>query len=410
MEKDIRKLVNLCEQELTSREYTFNHHRMISMTWKNLIQWMTEREYYTFNEDIGFKYCDEILGSHDLSCIQKKDRIRLRAIRMLISYQKDGDFEFRTPSALRTFSGQSGQLMEAYLVHLRETVHQTEATISNKRFYLYAFNNYLEEHEIALNALNMDKIADFYSCQEYTLASRHNCNSTLRLFLRYAYDVGLTDQDVSIHILPDSYKNQRKLPTIYQEGEIRRILEAVDRASAIGKRDYVILLLASEYGWRSSDIVNFCFEQIDWDRNTISLIQHKTGSSVVYPLLSSVGNAVIDYLKHGRPKTEAQEIIVSCEPARRGKKLGAPTIHSIVTKYMRRANISHWQQKKHGPHSLRHSLATNMLKKNVSIPIISAVMGHQNTESTKVYLSVDFNRLKQCALPIPDLKTTFYEV
>ena len=190
----------------------------------------------------------------------------------------------------------------------------------------------------------------------------------------------------------------------------RRILEAVDRASAIGKRDYVILLLSSEYGWRSSDIVNFRFEQIDWDRNTISLSQHKTGSSVVYTLLSSVGNAVIDYLKHGRPKTEASEIIVSCETEKRGKKLSAPTVHSIVTKYIRRANISHWQQKKHGPHSLRHSLATNMLKKNISIPIISTVLGHQNTESTKVYLSVDFNRLKQCPLPIPRLKTVFYEV
>ena len=410
MEKEIRKLVNLCEQELTSREYTFNRHRIISTTWKDLIQWMEQREYDTFDEGIGFQYCDETLGSHDLSGIQKKDQLRLRAIRMLISYQKEGDFEFRTPSVLHIFSGQSGQLMEAYLDHLRETVHLTESTISNKRHYLYAFNNYLEEHEIALNDLNMDKIADFYSCQEYSLASRHNCNSTLRLFLRYAYDVGMTNQDGSIHILPDSYKNQRKLPTTYQEEEIRRILEAVDRASATGKRDYVILLLASEYGWRSSDIVNFSFEQIDWDRNTISLSQHKTGSSAVYPLLSSFGNAVIDYLKHGRPETEAPEIIVSCETAKRGKKLSTPTVHSIVTKYMRRANISHWQQKKHGPHSLRHSLATNMLKKNVSIPIISTVLGHQNTESTKVYLSVDFNRLKQCALPIPDLKTAFYEV
>lgn len=410
MENEIRKLVHLCEQELTSREYTFNHHRIISMTWENLIQWMTEREYDTFDEDVGFQYCDETLGAHDLSGIQKKDRLRLRAIRMLISYQKEGDFEFRTPSVLHTFSGQSGQLMVAYLDHLRETVHLAESTIANKRLYLYALNSYLEEHEIALNDLNMEKIADFYSYQEYSLASRHNCNSALRVFLRYAYDVGMTDQDGSIYILADSYKNQRKIPTTYQEEEIRRTLEAVDRASATGKRDYVILLLASEYGWRSSDIVNFSFEQIDWDRNTISLSQHKTGSSVVYPLLSSVGNAVIDYLKHGRPKTEAPEIIVSCEPAKRGKKLSRPTVHSIVTKYMRRANISHWQQKKHGPHSLRHSLATNMLKKNVSIPIISTVLGHQNTESTKAYLSVDFNRLKQCPLPIPNLKTVFYEI
>ncbi|WP_296561788.1 tyrosine-type recombinase/integrase, partial [uncultured Acetobacterium sp.] len=96
--------------------------------------------------------------------------------------------------------------------------------------------------------------------------------------------------------------------------------------------------------------------------------------------------------------------------AKRGKKLCKTTIHSIVAKYMRLANISHWKEKKHGAHSLRHSLATNLLKKNVPISIISTVLGHQNTESTKGYLAVDINRLRECPLPIPALATAFYEV
>lgn len=408
MERDIKKLVNLCEQELTSREYTFNRHRIISTAWDDLVQWMKQRRLETFDETIGYQYCDETFGSRVLSGIQKKDQVPLRAVRMLISYQKDGDFEFRTPSVQHSFAGHSGKLMEAYLDHLRETVCLAESTISNKRYYLYAFNHYLEEHELALKDVNVDSIVHFYTYQDYSLASKHNCNSTLRLFLRYAYDTGITDQDHSIHILSDSYNTQRKIPTTYQEEEIRQILDAVDRASAVGKRDYVILLLASEYGWRSSDIVNFSFDQIDWDNNAISLRQHKTGGTVVYPLLSSVGNALIDYLKHGRPVTEAQEIIVSSETVNRGKKLSTPTVHSIVSKYMRRANIRHWRQKKHGPHSLRHSLATNMLQKNIALPLISTILGHQNTESTKLYLSMDYKRLKQCALPIPELKTGIY--
>jgi len=76
---------------------------------------------------------------------------------------------------------------------------------------------------------------------------------------------------------------------------------------------------------------------------------------------------------------------------------------------MKVANIRHWKKKKHGPHALRHSLATNLLKKNTSIPIISTVLGHQNTESTKQYISVDFTRLKQCALPVPEIQTNFYK-
>jgi len=140
----------------------------------------------------------------------------------------------------------------------------------------------------------------------------------------------------------------------------------------------------------------------------ISFNQHKTDVPVNYPLIASIGNAIIDYLENGRPVTNAQEIIVSHESANKGKMLNRGTVHSIVSKYMRKANISHWKNKKHGAHALRHSLATNLLKKNVSMPLISTVLGHQTTESTKVYLSVDFKQLRQCALPIPPVKSAYY--
>ena len=73
------------------------------------------------------------------------------------------------------------------------------------------------------------------------------------------------------------------------------------------------------------------------------------------------------------------------------------------------ANIAHWKEKKHGPHSLRHSLATNMLKNGVSMPVISAVLGHQRTETTNIYLKVDTDRLALCAIPIPPVTSPFYK-
>jgi site-specific recombinase XerD len=381
----------------------------MSEAWGELLQWVTEKGFSDFNADIGYQYCDEIFGASILSGVKKDDHVRLRAVRMLISYQKDGDFEFRTPSVSRSFSGQTGKAMEDYLHYLRTVACLTENTISNKLHYLLSLNAYLEDRRIALEDVDVDTFADFYSHQNYSLASKHNCNGALRLFLRYAYDNGITANDYSIYILPDNYRKQCKLPTTYTEEEIRSMLSSVDRASHIGKRDYLVLLLASEYGWRSSDIINFKFNQIDWDKNTITFSQQKTGMPVIYPLLSSVGNAIISYLKHGRPITDAPQIIVAHESSKKGKKLSEETIHSIVTKYMRKANISNWKQKRHGPHSLRHSLAANLLKKNISIPVISTVLGHQTTESTKIYISVDNTRLKLCALPIPVLKAAVYE-
>ena len=89
--------------------------------------------------------------------------------------------------------------------------------------------------------------------------------------------------------------------------------------------------------------------------------------------------------------------------------LAIPTIHSIVSRYMQVAHITHWKEKKHGPHSLRHSLATNLLKKNVSMPVISTVLGHQCTETTKIYLKVDADSLVKCVLPIPPIASPLYE-
>jgi site-specific recombinase XerD len=203
---------------------------------------------------------------------------------------------------------------------------------------------------------------------------------------------------------------QQNIIITYEEDEIKHILSIINRNSIIGKRDYLIILIAAEYGWRASDIVNFKFGQIDWDKNEISYQQKKTDNPVVYPLLSSVGNAIVYYLKNGRPKTASDEIIVSAESSKRGQKMCAQTIHSIVTKYMRAANIKDWHTKKHGPHSLRFSMATNMLKRNVAMPVISAVLGHKSTESTKTYLAVDIESLRKCPLPIPSIKSEFYEV
>jgi integrase len=183
----------------------------------------------------------------------------------------------------------------------------------------------------------------------------------------------------------------------------------VERSSATGKRDYLVLLLAAEYGWRSGDIVNFKFSQINWDKNVISFSQHKTDIPVEYPLLSSVGNAIIDYLKHGCPSTDVEKIIVSAESSKKGHPISSATVHSIVTKYMAKADIKNWKNKKHGAHSLRHSLATNMLKKNVSMPIISSVLGHQNTETAKIYLKIDMEKLHQCPLTMPVMYSPHYK-
>lgn len=409
MVTDIRKLVELCEDEIAGREYTMRYQSQIRNRWQEVIKWCDYNKITEFNEVVGFMYADETLGTHILDQeLKYSDRIRLRAVRMLTSYQRFGDFEFRTPFVERKFSGPIGPIAEEYWLYLRDVLHQSYKTLETKKEYLTDFTGYTDIAQTALDDINTDRMEAFFAWRKYSLASRHNCASCLRNFFHYSYDHGYSEKDNAIFVLSDDYRKNCKLPTTYTEEEIADIIQSVERASSIGKRDYLILLLAAEYGWRAGDIVTFRFDQIDWDRNVIRFAQDKTDVPVEFPLLASVGNAIIDYLKYGRPVTDTPEIIVSADRATLGKPLSRPTIHSVVSRYMRKAGIKNWKEKKHGPHSLRHSLATNMLKKNVTLPVISTVLGHQRTETTKIYLKVDTEKLSSCPLPPPVLNSPYY--
>ena len=408
MVTDVSLLIKECREQLEERQYNTVYLDRIQNGWERIQQWMNSQGICVFSKEIGLQYCLEELGGWlSRTNMTSEDHHTLRAVRMLISYQEGGDFEIRAPRVERFLTGDIGDQAARYLDSRKNVL--SAASYRGKKHYLQCFSDYFQGRSIPLDSLDSDQLESFYCFMQYSLASRHNCSGCLRGFLRFCFDEGITQKDMSVFVLPDNYKKNCKLPTTYEEDEIRNLLAAVERASAIGKRDYLILLLASEYGWRSNDITGFQFDYIDWEKNVIRFSQHKTDIPVEYPLLSSVGNAIIDYLKHGRPNSQAPQVIVSHCNGRQGEPVSSPTIHSIVTRYMRKANIKDWQNKKHGAHSLRHSLATNLLKRNIPMPIISTVMGHQNTATTSVYLSVDVKKLRKCALPIPPVLSPHYK-
>ena len=405
---DFKMLIETCKQELHDREYGGQHAAIIITEWDAVARWFQEKGLTEFNTESGYQYCDETIGAHIIvEGMTPRQKLRLRACRMLISYQKNGDFEFRSPRVERIFSGETGNMMTQFIQHER-AIGRSEKTIESREMFLYAFNLYMQRFDLSFNDLSVDCIETCFKSMNYELAMRHNSANHLRQLFHSLYAHGITATDNALFVLKDQYRNQNKLPTTYTEKEISKTLAAVDRSSAIGKRDYLIILLAAEYGWRTGDIVNFKFSQIDWDNNTITFEQHKTDIPVEFPLLSSVGNAIIDYLQHGRPKSDAPEIIVSAENGKNGTPLKPSTVHSIVSRYLREADIPHWKEKRHGAHAFRHSLASNLLKKNISMPVISTVLGHQRTETTRIYLKVDMEKLALCPLPVPGLRSPHY--
>lgn len=275
------------------------------------------------------------------------------------------------------------------------------------KLYLSRFLAFLSSHNIlTVDKINPQHIFSYIKDIKtvYDATIKRNL-IVLKGFFRYLYEKDILPTNYS-HLLPkNGYKNRSKLPSVFSELEIEQLLQVVDRGNAIGKRDYAILLLAAKLGLRASDIANLKFCQLLWNRNIIRINQLKTGEPLELPLLAEVGNAIIDYIKYGRPDTDSPNVfIISVSPY---APLLATSIYTIVSKYFTQAKIN-THKRKRGPHALRHSLAGQLLDRKTILPVISEVLGHKNTESTKYYLSIDLRSLRICALEVPPVATSFY--
>jgi integrase len=127
---------------------------------------------------------------------------------------------------------------------------------------------------------------------------------------------------------------------------------------------------------------------------------------VSFPLSEEVGNAIIDYLKYGRP--ESKEPLMFLTATAPYCQLSKSSLNRAITECMEKADIS-YEERKRGLHSLRNSLATHLLSEREPLPVIAEILGHSTTESTRYYLRVDFKQLKQCALEVPGVPASFYK-
>lgn len=148
---------------------------------------------------------------------------------------------------------------------------------------------------------------------------------------------------------------------------------------------------------RTVDVRNLKFENIDWGKKEVRIIQSKTNEPLVLPLFDEIGWAIIDYLKNGRPKCDCQFVFVTHNEPH--KELET-SLYPILQKYLERAEISVVRERHHGMHALRHSLASILFEQGNPLPVISGILGHSDTKSTSVYLKVDLKQLRQCALEV----------
>ncbi|MHB2024438.1 MAG: site-specific integrase [Mycobacteriales bacterium] len=219
----------------------------------------------------------------------------------------------------------------------------------------------------------------------------------LRSFLKFVSAEGLIDAAVLDAVPAVPSRKQARVPSVWDRGEVEKILNAIDRGSPCGKRDYAIILLIARLGLRSIDVKRLKFEDFDWPANRLSVVQAKTGHRVQLPLLKDVGWAVIDYIRQARPVCAAPQVFIR-HTAPIGPFSDQDHLHQILVKHARAAHVPISDKRRHGMHSLRHTLATWLMEDGTPLEQIADILGQQSVRSTGVYLKSSLGLLAKCAL------------
>lgn len=330
----------------------------------------------------------------------------IRSINILTEYLETGDISTRLKTAPQyPLEGELGKAVKDLLDYEKNELRLRDATLIHHSRCLSLFINRLQikgyksfqevEAEDGLDFLNNSNIGRSYRL------------NAIRNLYKYLYRQNMIDFDCLEAITNYRVPESTPLPTVYSETEIAKIVKQAKNMaqSRIGKRDYAMLLLACRLGLRSSDIRFLTFSDIDWKKKEIRTKQYKTEVEISLPLLHDVGEAIINYIQNGRPECDLPYVFITETYPQR--TLSATAISHNVARIIRSAGIKTGNRHV-GSHSMRHSLATQMMKSGVSLPTISEVLGHTTTESTMIYINVDKETLSRYALNVPPIPDTLY--
>ena len=227
-------------------------------------------------------------------------------------------------------------------------------------------------------------------------SSAKNMCWTLRAFARYLVYRGYTTCDLSSAVPSIRSWKLTALPERLSPEQIETVLDSCDRKSAIGLRDYAVLVLLSRLGLRANEVALLSLDDINWHSGSLT-IQGKGQSLVSMPLLSEVGTAISDYLQNARPKTDSRSVFVrTLAPHTRFASSAA--VSMIATSALTRTGLD---LRRAGAHVFRHSLATNLLQSGASLSEIGQVLRHKDHDTTRIYAKVDLDALCALAMPWP---------
>ena len=404
--KPLPELLEELEHELSRLGYTEATLKFYRRRWQMLRDFAESRGDRYFSEQVGIDFIEHhfgLLNKDVCTKLSQRDTQELRVIRMV------GDFQLHQA------------VLRRYYKH-KEVLTDPDYLVISERFQQYCrereYATATIDHYVKQSAHFMDYLASqgLRSCSDMTLPLINGYIRTLagytyktveqnicsmRAFFRFLLDQGIVRTDFASKTPMVQARKRTRIPSVWTKDELQALINAIDRGSPKGKRDYAIILLACSMGLRCTDIKQLKPDNFHWNTKQLVFTQSKTQEPLVLPLLPAVGWAVIDYLRYGRPKIESPYLFLRHTapflPFAEGDHL-----HQLIKQYIVAAHLP-TVKKRRGMHSLRHTLASVMLEHETPLAVISDILGHTDTNSTAVYLKVDMKKLTECPLDIMEV-------
>lgn len=391
--KKYHDLLNKFSDYLTTLHYSYASIRHYRCAIEHFLLWNRKK-----NLKINRKTVDIFLEKHIPMCkcsipAPKKISDLRPALRLILKINQSERLDNDKITEI-------DKLINEFDNHLLSVCGLCDNTRKYHRRHVKIFLNYFFKNaHIHLKKLNPTNIRNFIY-QNLTHYKRRTLGVfvySLRSFFRFLQFKGLIKPQL-ILALPNiiEYKASA-LPEYLSKKEIKKLIGVLDRGSRLGKRDYAIITSILEIGLRACEVAHLTLDDINWDDQTFSIARGKTHQSYILPMTIKMRNAIITYLKYGRPKTTSREVFVYHR-----SPVGKAIIPKVVSELVRRALIrAGIKPLIAGSHLLRKTFATKMLQSGATIKEIADLLRHRSIATTSIYAKVDFSKLIQVALPWP---------
>ena len=361
-----------------------------------LSAFMAENSFLVYEESVGARFLDT-LSSH--FSIETNNNLKLFIARMnamstggdLVTHVKMHELNVLPP------------YLENLLMYYKEHC-------SAKGLHLSTIRHYESRCRVFLSCLADIGVNDKSNVTVSTISKaflRQPNNrdfAAIRTFLRFLFKAEYLETDYSF-LIPH-FKRPQPMPSVYSVKEVQEIEEKIGSNTPFGKRNYAMLLLATRLGIRAGDIVTMTFDELDFQSETIRIIQNKTGVQLELPMLPCVRDALRDYIQNYRGSSASEYVFLSIYPPFKALTVCA------FGRYMRLAlkdTKIDVGTRKTGPHAMRASLASSMINDSIPYEVVRRTLGHSSANAIKNYARLDIEQLRLYTLAPPEPSGYFAE-